>query len=171
MGVWGAIIMGFFGAVFAAATLALALQWTGAAIGLPFVGFAVIVLAAIVVIRQPGSGFALSRQGKRAILWSSTAEGIGIFLAVNIVNNLGHPDWLLPAVALVVGLHFFPIAYAVPFRFFYLLGMALLAAAASGFVIGTAVGAEVAGFAAATALWLAAVLAIARDSRAKTISA
>jgi len=171
MGVWGAIIMGFFGAVFAAATLALPLQWTGAAIGLPFVGFAVILVAAIVVIRQPGTGFTLSRQGRRAILWSSTAEGIGIFLAVNIVNNLGHPEWLLLAMALVVGLHFLPIAYAMPFRFFYLLAAALFAAAASGFVIGAAVGATIAGFAAATALWLAALLALVRDSRAKALSA
>lgn len=171
MGAWGAIVMGFFGAVFAAVTLALPLQWSGAAIGLPFLVFAVIVLAAALVIRMPSIGFTLSRQAKRAILWSSTAEGIGIFVAVNLVNNLGHPELLLPAIALVVGLHFFPIAYAVPFHFFYLLGAALLAAAACGFAIAPPLGSAIAGFAAAGALWLAAVFAIARDRRAKAISA
>ncbi|HEK20581.1 MAG TPA: hypothetical protein ENO28_09045 [Bacteroidetes bacterium] len=37
-------------------------------------------------------------------------EGIGIFLAVNIVVNLHHPELQVPAIALAVGLHFFPLA-------------------------------------------------------------
>lgn len=38
------------------------------------------------------------------------AEGLGIFIGINIVINLGHPDLLFPVMALVVGLHFFPLA-------------------------------------------------------------
>lgn len=38
------------------------------------------------------------------------AEGLGIFLAVNIVINLNHPDLIIPAIALVVGVHFYPMA-------------------------------------------------------------
>jgi hypothetical protein len=38
------------------------------------------------------------------------AEGLAIFLAINIVNNLGHPDLTIPVIALVVGLHFYPLA-------------------------------------------------------------
>jgi hypothetical protein len=38
------------------------------------------------------------------------AEGLLIFLAVNIVINLGHPDLIIPAIALVVALHFYPMA-------------------------------------------------------------
>ena len=38
------------------------------------------------------------------------AEGLGIFVGINIVNNLGHPDLLFPVIALVVGLHFYPLA-------------------------------------------------------------
>jgi hypothetical protein len=38
------------------------------------------------------------------------AEGLGIFLAVNIVINLGHSDLIIPAIALVVALHFYPMA-------------------------------------------------------------
>jgi hypothetical protein len=36
--------------------------------------------------------------------------------------NLHHPEWLMPAVALIVGLHFLPIAWAAPFPPFYALG-------------------------------------------------
>ena len=38
------------------------------------------------------------------------AEGLGIFIGINVVINLGHPDLTIPVIALVVGLHFFPLA-------------------------------------------------------------
>ncbi|WP_428327523.1 hypothetical protein [Mucilaginibacter sp.] len=38
------------------------------------------------------------------------AEGLGIFIAINIVINLGHPELTMPVIALVVGLHFYPLA-------------------------------------------------------------
>jgi len=38
------------------------------------------------------------------------AEGLGIFIGINIVINLGYPDLVIPTIALVVGLHFFPLA-------------------------------------------------------------
>jgi len=38
------------------------------------------------------------------------AEGVGIFVAINIVTNIGHPDLVIPVIALVVGLHFYPLA-------------------------------------------------------------
>ncbi len=38
------------------------------------------------------------------------AEGVGIFIGINIVNNLGHPELDIPVLAVVVGLHFFPLA-------------------------------------------------------------
>jgi hypothetical protein len=37
-------------------------------------------------------------------------EGLGIFLAVNIVIKLGYPDLIIPVIALVVALHFYPMA-------------------------------------------------------------
>jgi len=38
------------------------------------------------------------------------AEGLGIFIGINVVINLGHPDLIFPVMALVVGLHFYPLA-------------------------------------------------------------
>ncbi len=38
------------------------------------------------------------------------AEGVGIFVGINIVINLGYPNLVVPVIALVVGLHFFPLA-------------------------------------------------------------
>jgi hypothetical protein len=167
MGSWGAIIMGFFGALFAAMTLAVQLGWTGAALGLPFLVFAVIALCAVATIRRPGEGIRPSPQQERVIMWSSIGEGVGLFVAANLVINLGHHEWLLPAMALVVGLHFLPMAFAIPFRPFYALGVALLVAAALGFTLPAPLNGELAGFSAAVALWIAASLAVRRDRAAK----
>ncbi|MDB4947915.1 MAG: hypothetical protein JWM27_564 [Gemmatimonadetes bacterium] len=167
MGAWGAIVMSFFGALFAALTLAFGFGWTGMMLGLPFSVFAVIAAAAAAVIRRPGQGISPSQQAERVIVWSSIAEGIGLFVAANVVTNLGHREMLLPAMALVVGLHFLPMAHAIPFRPFYALGIALLAAAAFGFAVGHTLGGTVSGFAAAAALSVAALLAVRRDMQAK----
>jgi hypothetical protein len=167
MGAWGAIIMSFFGALFAALTFAFQLHWRGPALGLPFLGFAIIALAAAAVIRRPGEGVTPSPRVEKVIMWSSIGEGIGLPVAATLMTNLGHPELLLPAMAIVVGLHFLPIAYAASFIPFYLLGAALLAAGALGFIVAPLAGGEVAGFAAAAALWAASIMAVRRDSLAK----
>ncbi|SFE91684.1 hypothetical protein SAMN05518672_11243 [Chitinophaga sp. CF118] len=38
-------------------------------------------------------------------------EGLGILIGINIVTNLGYPDLVIPVIALVVGLHFFPLGW------------------------------------------------------------
>lgn len=50
------------------------------------------------------------------MLWSSIGEGIGLFLVNQLLINLGHSDLIVSAMALVVGLHFIPIAYWAPFH-------------------------------------------------------
>ncbi|NIJ06466.1 MFS family permease [Sphingomonas vulcanisoli] len=166
MGSWGAIIMGFFGGLFAAMTLYWQWHFAGPILAVPFIVSAVIGLAAVAILRMPGSGVVPSEKAARAIQWSSIAEGIGLFLASNIVINLHRPDLLLPAMALVVGLHFLPIAFAAAFRPFYILGVALILAAVIG-SISAPNGGTIAGFTAAACLWIAAILAVFRDQRAK----
>jgi hypothetical protein len=54
----------------------------------------------------------ITREKKRSKWFSMIfiAEGLGIFIAVNLVINIGHPELQIPAIALIVGLHFFPLA-------------------------------------------------------------
>lgn len=42
--------------------------------------------------------------------WVFTAEAVVIVVAAGVLGRLGRPDLVLPAVALVVGLHFYPMA-------------------------------------------------------------
>jgi hypothetical protein len=37
------------------------------------------------------------------------AEGLLIFAAVTVVMDIGHPDLVIPVIALIVGLHFYPL--------------------------------------------------------------
>ena len=51
-------------------------------------------------------------EGKKMGIWFGIifgAEGLFIFLGVSLVNHLGHTDLIIPVIALVVGLHFFPL--------------------------------------------------------------
>lgn len=52
-------------------------------------------------------------EGKKMGKWFGivfAAEGLGIFIGVNLVVNLGHPNLTIPMIALIVGLHFYPMA-------------------------------------------------------------
>jgi hypothetical protein len=49
------------------------------------------------------------KKKRKLFLYVLAGEGIGIFLAINIVIKLNHPELQIPALALIVGLHFFPL--------------------------------------------------------------
>jgi hypothetical protein len=56
------------------------------------------------------------RRRGRAVLWSGVGEGLGIFVAVNVVIDAGHPQWQFAAIMAVVGLHFLPLAFALDYK-------------------------------------------------------
>ena len=91
MGAWGALIMSFFGALFAALTMYWEWHISNLLLALPFVVFLVIGIAASNVIRLPGDGIKPSAEAERAIMWSSIGEGIGLFIVSNLVINLNGP--------------------------------------------------------------------------------
>ncbi|MES2426987.1 MAG: hypothetical protein V4560_08430 [Bacteroidota bacterium] len=52
-------------------------------------------------------------RGKKEGMWFGIifgAEGLFIFLGINIAINMGHAELVIPVIALVVGLHFYPMA-------------------------------------------------------------
>lgn len=168
---WGAIIMSFFGGVFAALTMYWQWHIEGIALATPFVVPAIVTSLAAYVINLPGQGNVLSKRTGRAIMWSSIAEGVGLFVASTIVADLHRPEWQLPVMALVVGLHFLPIAFAASYRPFYVLGASLIVSAIIGVLAAAPTGGEIAGIMAATSLWIAACLGLTRDWRSKRASA
>jgi len=82
MGAWGAIIMSFFGAVFASTTLRFQFHRAGISFTSPFLIFAGIAGVAAWAIRQPGRGISTSERASRVIMWSSIAENACLWTAL-----------------------------------------------------------------------------------------
>jgi hypothetical protein len=163
MGPVGAIIMSFFAAVFCVGAL-----WNDPTVShawllLPIAISASIMVQAFRLLKDaPSPDDAESKRIGRVIMWSSIAEGIGIFLAVNICANVHADARLWPAIALVVGLHFLPMAYRIPFRRFYVLSAGLIGVAIIGMLIPAAFAARVGGIGGAVGLWTASIWAVRR---------
>ncbi len=75
-----------------------------------------------------------SRKG-RLLGIASGLEGLAIFVAGNVLINAGRRDLFAPVVAIIVGVHFFPIARWLPARLYYLTGALLVALGLTGFCV------------------------------------
>ena len=75
-----------------------------------------------------------ARRG-RLIGIASAGEGVGILIAVNVLQNVGWGAFSVSAIATIVGLHFIPIAHGLPAPRYYLTAGVLVAIGLSGVVI------------------------------------
>jgi hypothetical protein len=105
------------------------MMWTGIAYGsMTSNGLIVLILFSLVALTLIFNGVKFFREAKRFPKSESEAdkaeekqtgkwfgiifgaEGLLIFVGINIVINIGHADLTIPVIALVVGLHFYPLA-------------------------------------------------------------
>ena len=97
------------------------------------------------------------RIGRLVVIWSAV-EGIAIFVAVNVLDNLGLARFDLPAIAVIVGLHFIPLARGLPARLYYGTGAALVVLGLAATLLPIPDIAPTAGFGAAIILWASCML-------------
>ena len=71
----------------------------------------------------------------RVIGIASTVEGAMIFAAIADLVKLGRRDLIAPAVAVIVGLHFLPIARWLPAPIYYLTAALLVAVGMAGAIV------------------------------------
>ena len=119
----GGLVLSLFGALWAAGGVLLSGSLDGAWIVIAsllaaFVVRSVQLLRANPRVAAPLAADVVERQRRagRIFAWTGAGEGLGIFLAVNLVVNLGHPQWQAAAAMFVVGLHFLPLAIAFGYR-------------------------------------------------------
>ena len=103
-----------------------------------------------------------ARIGRLVGIWSAV-EGIAIFAAANLLMNVGMADAIGPAIAIIVGLHFFPLAYGIPARIYYLTGGAMVLAGAAALLLSGPERLPAAGGVAAIILWASAAAIILRN--------
>ena len=126
----GVIILGSFAAIWAMAGL----YYLGEPVWmlvLPAVLSAAIVTWGISQLKGlPERDAAERKRVGRVVGWSSAAEGVLILIAVNVAINLHHRDLVLPVIAAIVGLHFYPMAIGAKTPFYWFTATAMLAIAA-----------------------------------------
>jgi hypothetical protein len=105
------------------------------------------------------------RRVGRIVGWASGIEGLAIFVAANLLNNLGHPGYVVVATLAIVGLHFLPLAHFLRVPVYYVSGAALVGLAVAGGLIGSeTTRLLVVGTGAAVLLWLTCLTSFSRPA-------
>ena len=128
----GALVMSFFGAWWAASGLLRSScpAWAWGVLATIVAAIAVTAartLRAHPSIEEPLPAALAERRQRagRIFWWTCAAEVAGILIGVNVVANLGHPEWQPIAVMLAVGLHFLPLSVGFQYRPHLVTGVAL----------------------------------------------
>jgi hypothetical protein len=132
----GAIIMG----VFAAVWWLVGVRWAGYGspliYGIPLAVTALVIFAALRSRDRFGPvPPEEDARRDRLVIIASAVEGLAIFVAINVLGNIGEIDYAAPVVAIIVGLHFIPLAQGLPARLYYGTSTLLVALGVCGFVI------------------------------------
>jgi hypothetical protein len=158
----GSIVMSVFGAIW----------WIAGAVGsgwpfvlayaIPFIALLVLVVAALRARdnTEPES----DRDGKRIgrlVGIASGVEGVAILVAVNVLANTGTQDYTAPAISIIVGLHFLPLARWLHVKLYYATAVAFIGLGIVGiWISGPVLRLEVVCSGSACALWVTSVLVL-----------
>jgi hypothetical protein len=101
------------------------------------VGIAISSLMVALGWRRGGPPVAREERKRRGRIVgiASAVEGAAIFAAVTVLVNLGRRDLIAPAVAMIVGLHFLPLARWLPAPIYYLAAVLLVAVGMAGVLV------------------------------------
>lgn len=94
----------------------------------------IIVMCLRLSVKESGSPIERARRGRLVGIASGT-EGLAILISVNILANIGRRDLTGPVIAIIVGLHFLPLAYWLPRRLYYASSLALVIAGLAGMLV------------------------------------
>jgi hypothetical protein len=169
MTVSGAVIMGFFATIWWIVGMRAAGHAPGIVYLVPLTIAIVLGAAARRVAKAPHPASDAADQARRDRLvgWASAGEGLALFLVAGIVlPSTGHREATVSAVALIVGVHFLPLARWLPAPRYYLTAVALMALGAIGLWIPEArTRITLVSAGAAIVLWATAAAALRRAAR------
>jgi hypothetical protein len=95
---------------------------------------------------------------------AATLEGVAIAVVYNLLIANGLMDYLFPAMALIVGLHFLPMAKLLPMPIYYLSAALLILVAGAGLLVDPGLRPVAVGATSAASLWLTCLLLMFRRS-------
>lgn len=160
----GATIVGFFGGVWLMLGMSSAGVPLGVAVTAVLPVFALIAFLGAAVRRRlphideaetPGK-----KQMMRAFGMVNVAEWLAIFAVVNVLSNLRLNAWIVPAVVLIVGAHFIPLARIFQAPQHLKTGIAMLLCAALAVALPVSIRDTVECVSAGVILWISAAAAL-----------
>ena len=92
------------------------------------------------------------RIGRLIATWS-IFEGVAFFIGIYVLLVLRRPSDITPVIAVIVGLHFLPLAHGIPMRIYYATGAALVLTGAVALCLPVAAHGPVACLASGIILW------------------
>ncbi len=153
----GIIVLNVFAALWAILALISAHQPWWEMLFPAFLSIGVINWAIMRTTGDPAPDPAVRKRSVRLIAIASTVEGVLIVIAANIMINIGRPDLTIAAIAVVVGLHFWPLAWGLKVPLYWTTGLLLALVGIGGALGMTEPLRDVAiAFACAIILWLSA---------------
>lgn len=154
-GIW---VLNVFAAIWGAAGIIVG----NAPVWLAVVPIAISAAALIWARRQPvGTGNPVNGDHIGRVISIATAiEGVAIFLVANVLINLHMETLLMPAIAIIVGLHFLPLARWIPVPLYSRTGAGLIAVGVTAACLPLGSRAIVTGITAAVVLWVSGVLLV-----------
>jgi hypothetical protein len=105
-------------------------------------------------------------QVRKLIARWSLVEGGAIALASNLLSRMHRTDCMFSAVAVIVGLHFFPLARGIPARQYYVTGGGLILVGLAGLLLPALERPITVGLSAAMILWGTAIYRLLEARRA-----
>ena len=156
----GIVILCFFAAVWAVAGIVVDKAPT------PLVAVPIVISASVLIFLYRTEVTSVERAphvGRLVGTWSGV-EGIAMFLAANLLIKTHHNRALMPVFAIIVGLHFLPLARGIPARFYYVTGNAMIMVGLIGLIIMPSHLPLLTGLAAATIMWISAITVLRRAS-------
>ena len=110
-----------------------------------------------------------ARIGRLVGIWSAV-EGVAIFAGVTLCQNIGAAHAVAPVIAIIVGLHFLPLARGIPVPLYYFTAAALIATGGSALLLSGPARMGITGFGSAMILWISCVALVLGASRRSPVS-
>jgi hypothetical protein len=134
----------------------------------PVVSVAMILFARRRLKNAPPVPEASAARRGRIIGWALAGEGAAIALTSHLLVKAGLAAFIVPAVAIIVGLHFLPLAKLLPVKIYYVAGVLITLAGVAGLVVDAPHRVVITGLSAAVLLWLTCVYRLAFETGSPT---
>ena len=131
----------------------------------------VLISAALLIwaYATPSTAGALGSHTRRLLARWSLVEGLAIVVAVNLLHRTHQADATFSVVAMIVGLHFLPLARQIPVQLYYLTAAGLVLCGAAGMLLPAGQRPLAVGLGAAGVLWATAVLGLSGERRSAAV--